>query len=209
MAKTLVIGASGKVGRIAVPKLVALGIPVAALVRDRNKTDFSKRVEVLEGDLETDISWAMAGCDRVIFTAGSGGGTGYDKTLLIDLWGACKAVDAAKESGIEHFVMVSSRGADDPDRGPDIIKPYLVAKHFADDYLMRSGLGYTILRPGRLTDEKGTGLIKTQRPEDPNQQFISRDDTASVIGHCLTHPSVLGKTYELYEGTRTIKTAIV
>ena len=208
MAKTLVIGATGKVGQILVPQMAAANIPLVALVRHKSKAAFPKEAEVIEGDLEGGIGWAMAGCDRVVFTAGSGGATGYDKTLLVDLWGACKAIDAAREMGIAHFIMVSSRGAGDPERGPAAIKPYLVAKHFADDYLMRSGLNYTILRPGRLTDEAGTGLIKTARPGDPDAQFISREDTASVVVHCLKQPTVLGKVFELYEGTLPIERAI-
>lgn len=208
MDKILVIGATGKIGKLLLSSLSALSYPVAAMVRDRRKYTFPDSIDVIEADLEGDMRFAFEGCKTVIFTAGSGTNTGLDKTFLVDLWGAKKAVDAAKESGVEHFIMVSSRGADHPDFGPAAIKPYLVAKHFSDEYLIRSGLTYTILRPGRLTDEAGSGLIKTLRPENSNEQVISREDTASVIKYCLIHPFVHGKIYELYAGQEKIPEAI-
>lgn len=208
MKKILVIGASGKIGRILVSKLSDLSHPTRAMVRDRHKCTFPESVEVVEADLEGDIASAMSGCGTVVFTAGSGAGTGLDKTLLVDLWGARKAIESAKASGVEHFIMVSSRGADNPDFGPVAIKPYLVAKHFADEYLINSGLNYTVLRPGRLTDDAGSGLIKTRRPKDPDEQFISREDTARAIIHSLNNKSTVGKVYELYEGQERIEDAI-
>ena len=208
MNKTLIIGASGKIGRILLNEYTGSISPAVAMVRDSNKANFPDSVDVIEADLEKDISAVMKGCSTVIFTAGSGAGTGLEKTLLVDLWGARKAIDAAKESGVEHFIMVSSRGADNPDNGPERIKPYLVAKHFADEYLIQSGLNYTILRPGRLTDEAGTGLIKTNRPENPDEQFISRQDTAKAVLHCLNNKAVVNKIFELFEGQETIESAI-
>lgn len=208
MKKTLVIGASGKIGQILLSRYSEDIAPAVAMVRNRKKLDARLSAEIVEADLEQDIAFAMEGCSTVIFTAGSGAATGLDKTLLVDLWGARRAVDAAKSQGVEHFIMVSSRGADNPDNGPERIKPYLVAKHFADEYLIQSGLCYTILRPGRLTDEEGSGLIKTVRPEDPEMQFISRDDTAKVIVHCLNNPSVHNKIYELFKGQDAIESVV-
>lgn len=206
--KTLVIGATGKIGYILITKYLDSIKPAVAMVRDRKKLEFSESVEVVEADLEQDIDCVMKGCNTVIFTAGSGAETGLDKTLLVDLWGAHNAIDAAKSNGVEHFIMVSSRGADNPDNGPVAIKPYLVAKHFADEYLIHSGLNYTILRPGRLTDEVGSGLITIERPQAPEKQFISRDDTAKVIAHCINNESVIGKIYELYSGRDAIASVI-
>ncbi len=208
MNKTLIIGAGGKVGKILVPRLLKSGHSVVAMVRDSGKYRFQADVEVVEGDLEGEIQSIISRCNRVVFTAGSGAATGPDKTLLVDLWGAAKAIDAAGECGVQHFVMVSSIGADNPDRGPRAIKPYLVAKHFADEYLIRSGLHYTILRPGRLTDEAGEGLITTTRPSDAKGREISREDTANVVGYCLDNTIAQGKIYELYKGSEPIGNAI-
>ena len=208
MKKVLIIGASGNIGQILLTRYPEAIAPAVAMVRNREKLDANLSAEIVEADLEQDFAFAMKGCSTVIFTAGSGAATGLDKTLLVDLWGARKAIDAAKSRGVEHFIMVSSRGADNPDNGPERIKPYLVAKHFADEYLIHSGLNYTILRPGRLTDEEGTGLIRTVRPADPEEQFISRDDTAKVIVHCLNNSSVSNKVYELFSGRDSIEAAI-
>lgn len=208
MKKVLVIGASGKIGNILINEYSESIAPAVAMVRNRKMANFDQSIDVVEADLEQNIDFVMNGCSTVIFTAGSGADTGLDKTLLVDLWGARNAIDAAKSNGIEHFIMVSSRGADNPNNGPLAIKPYLVAKHFADEYLIHSGLNYTILRPGRLTDDDGSGLINTSRPKDPEKQIISRKDTAKVIVHCLNNKSVNNKIYELYEGRDPIGSAI-
>lgn len=208
MPYTLVIGAGGNIGQQIVGRLIAMGIPTAALLRDKQKCYFPEPCKVIEGDIENDISHALSECDRVIFTAGSGASTGFDKTLLVDLWGASKAVDAARNAGIKHFIMISSRGAQNPDNGPDRIKPYLVAKHFADEHLRRSGLTYTILQPGRLIDDKATGLITTNRPSAAEQQIISREETANIVVYCLNNSITHGKTYELFIGDTPINSAI-
>lgn len=208
MSKVLVIGANGKVGRILVAQLAQSEHTIVAMVRDQKQAKFDQNVVVVEANLEEDIRHAIQGCDYVIFTAGSGANTGFDKTLLVDLWGACKAIDTANDLKVSQFIMVSSRGASNPDLGPTAIKPYCVAKHFADKHLEQSGLNYTILRPGRLTDDTGTGLITTNRPGDASAQWITREDTASVVQHCLNNPAVINKTYELYAGESPISTVI-
>jgi uncharacterized protein YbjT (DUF2867 family) len=202
MKNILIIGAGGKVGRKVANLLSGNGLPVVAMVRNKSKAEtfFNPGVEVVEADLEEDFISTFSNCDCVVFSAGSGPDTSADKTLTIDLWAACKAIDNAIENKVNHFVMVSSRGADDPDTGPKAIKPYLIAKHFADKYLITSGLNYTILRPGRLLDEDGTGLITTIRPMDPEEQVISREDTARAIYYCLTNNEAIGRIYELYKG---------
>ncbi|TQV87743.1 SDR family oxidoreductase [Aliikangiella coralliicola] len=210
MNKTLVIGASGKIGRMVVERLHAENKSVVAMVRSQNKTQMfaDKGIEVIVGNLGEAFEVSFAGCDKVVFTAGSGAGTGAEETLLIDLWGACKVIDIARHDDVQHFVMVSSRGADNPDNGPQPIKPYLVAKHFADKHLVNSGLNYTILRPGQLNDEVGTGLVKTERPENPELQIISRADTADAIHYCLHNKSTINKTIELYRGSIPIEQAM-
>ena len=117
-------------------------------------------------------------------------------------------IDCSKEQHVKRFLMISSRGADDPDRGPVVIKPYLIAKHFADNYLIRSGMNYTILRPGRLLDEAGSGRITTKRPERPEEQVISRDDTAQAVLYCLKDVTTVGKVFELYAGDQLIADAL-
>ena len=209
MNKVLVIGATGQVGQMVVDRLASKGIAVRAMVRDSDKAKFSSNVEVVEADIEGDFSSAFEECSHVIFTAGSGASTGFDKTLLVDLWGARKAIDFALGARIDQFIMVSSRGADNPDKGPERIKPYLVAKHFAEEYLKASGLPYTILQPGRLLDADGTGYVRTDRPEAPEAQIISRDDTANAVIHCLGNTSTFNKVYELFIGDHAIDELLI
>ncbi|MDB2705065.1 SDR family oxidoreductase [Pseudomonadota bacterium] len=196
----LVIGSTGNIGKLVVSQLGSQNCKVIAMVRDKSLASFGPEVNVVEGDLESNFESLLHNVDCVVFTAGSGATTGFDKTLLVDLWGACKAIDASKKSGVKHFIMISSIGADDPDNGLESIKPYLVAKHFADDYLIASGLPYSILRPGRLTNDEGLGLITTIRPSEQSQQAVSRQDTAKAIIHCVNDKQTHGKIFELYKG---------
>lgn len=211
MDKILVIGANGLIGKKVVAQLCEAGHRVVAMVRKTEQIgDFSALgAETVVADLEADFSHAYAGCNRVIFTAGSGAATGCDKTLLIDLWAASKAIDLAKTNGIEHFLMVSSIDADNPDNGPRAIKPYLVAKHFADQHLTNSGVPYTILRPAQLTDEPGTGLVTTERPVMASEQVISRDDSAAAIVAVINTGVVDERVIELYQRAVPVVKAVL
>ncbi|MRT92899.1 SDR family oxidoreductase [Ancylomarina sp. 16SWW S1-10-2] len=206
--KTLVIGAGGQIGKILIEQLENKGSSVVALVRSESKAQkfADLGVETVIADLEGDFEHAFKGCDSVVFTAGSGGSTGDDKTLLIDLWAAAKAIDYAKKNNIQHFVMVSGLGAANPDEFVTEIKPYLVAKHFADRYLMESGLPYTILRPGSLINDNGTGLIRTSRPAKFSDLIIPREDVASVINYSLSNNKMKGKVVEFFSGNESIDT---
>lgn len=207
---TLIIGANGQIGRLLIDELHAAGERPRAMIRDESQADGVKvsGAEPVVADLEGDFSRAFEGVDRVVFTAGSGPKTGPDKTILVDLWGAMKAVDAAKAAGVAHFVMVSSRGAEDPDNGPQKIKPYCVCKKLADDYLLASGLNSTILRPGRLTDDPASGRITTGRPDDPDEQWITRQDVARAVAFCLANEHTRGKIYPLFHGGRSLEDAL-
>ncbi|MGQ1910732.1 SDR family oxidoreductase [Marinifilum sp. RC60d5] len=204
--KTLIIGAGGQIGKIVVDLLQEDKKPVVALVRNENKAQELVKlgVETVLADLEGGFEHAFKDCNKVVFTAGSGGSTGYDKTLLIDLWAARKAVDYAIKNNIQHFVMVSGLGAANPDEFVSDIKPYLVAKHFADNYLLDSGLNYTILRPGALINQQGTGLIRISRPANFNELIIPREDVAKVIEYCLANEDTKGNIYELFSGNEHI-----
>ena len=207
---SLVIGANGQIGKKLIQHMLDADIKVKAMIRDplQAETFEVMGAEAVIADLETDFSFAFNGCDSVVFTAGSGANTGFDKTLLIDLWAAIKAINYAVDHNVQRFIMVSSRGAEDPDKGPKRIKPYLVAKHAADFALLHSRLDYTILQPGRLTDEPGTNHIQTQRPEKSAEQKISRDDVAESILYCLQHDQTIGSSIEIFEGELSIEEAL-
>ncbi|WP_022953019.1 SDR family oxidoreductase [Leucothrix mucor] len=204
MNKTLIIGASGQIGKMTTQQMLDNGHAVVALVRDKSKlADISSdKLQIVEADLEEDFSHAFEGCDQVIFSAGSGGKTGADKTMLIDLWAACKAADYAKAANVSHFVMVSSIGADEPSSGSEKMRPYLVAKHMADEHLIRSGLNYTILRPGSLNDNDATDKVQTQRPSNRDDMVISREDVAHALSYVVGKTELNGKIFELFNGDK-------
>ncbi|HET8807420.1 MAG TPA: SDR family oxidoreductase [Methylophaga sp.] len=212
MAKTLVIGANGQIGKLLVSLMAEQQQPVRAMIRKPEQADYFQKmgVEVIIADLEQPLSdEAFHDCDKVVFTAGSGSKTGADKTILVDLWGACKAVEMAVKHKVTQFIMVSAQNAGDPENGNPAIKHYNVCKHFADQYLLGSGLPFTILRPGKLIDAPATGKISTQRSEDKTQRFISRADVAQCISHCLTHDNTINHIIPLYQGDLMIKDALV
>ncbi|MEG3766944.1 SDR family oxidoreductase [Alteromonas sp. 14N.309.X.WAT.G.H12] len=207
MTDVLVIGASGNVGKMATQQLLENEFTVKALVRDASKlSDIdSDNLSICERDLEDDFSDVFHDCHQVVFAAGSGGSTGADKTLLIDLWAARNAVEYAKSSGTQRFVMLSSVGADAPDDLPSDIKPYLVAKHMADQHLITSGLRYTLLRPGTLLDEKGAGMMQNTMPKHRNDAVISREDVATAIRYAVGSPASDDRIIALYRGSHPIK----
>ncbi|MGO3346400.1 MAG: SDR family oxidoreductase [Marinomonas sp.] len=211
MSKILVIGASGQIGNMITRTLIASNQAVRALVRDKNTLADLKDsgLEIVEMDLEDDFSKAFEEIDSIIFCAGSGAKTGADKTLLIDLWAAKKATDYALKADVEHFVMISSMGAEDPDNLPSDIQPYLIAKYMADRYLALSEVPYTILRPGLLTNEKGKGKITIKRPINRDEMSITRADVATAALFCLNNDRLKNRTFELFNGTYEFKNILV
>ncbi len=159
----------------------------------------------LEGSPE-DIAKAAEGCDAIVFTAGSGGSTGYDKTLLIDLDGAAKAIEAAKIAGIKRFIMVSALQAHNRGNWNEALKPYYAAKHYADKILEASGLTYTIIRPGGLLNDPGTGNIKAAT--DLERGSISRDDVAKTVIASLDEPNTYEKAFDLTAGDTPVSEAL-
>lgn len=204
-----IIGAHGQIGRRLVRRLARRdATTVRAMIRDESQraTLESDGAEVAVGDLEGAFAHALEGTDAVVFTAGSGASTGADKTLLIDLWGARRAVDAAARAGIDRFVLVSSIGTRDPLQGPASIRPYLVAKRAADDHLRSTDLAWTVVRPGRLTDAPGTGQVAAGPALEPGE--VTRDDVAHALEACLVDGLAIRTTFELMNGDTPIHEAL-
>ena len=198
----LVIGANGGVGRRLVDHLVAADHRVRAMVRDPDQGPALREAgaEVVLGDLEGELDEAFEGVEAVAFCAGSGAATGADKTLLVDLHGAVRTVDACARHGIGRYLMLSSIAADDPMRGLEKLRHYLAAKHAADRILMASDLDWTVVRPGGLTDDAGTGHVAVGVPRLPERGTIPRDDVAAVMARCLDDPRSHGAVFELVSG---------
>ena len=211
--QVLIIGAHGQIGQILTDKMkdAADFTPVALIRKTEQEQSFrDKGVEARVASLEDsvdDLAARMQGIDAVVFTAGSGGSTGADKTLTIDLDGAVKAMEAAAQSGIKRFVMVSAIGSGDRSNwtNPDM-KPYYVAKHYADRMLQESDLDYTILRPGMLKNEDGTGNINVSSPKE--SKSVPRPDVAEVILAVLRDKTTIGKVIPFNRGDVPIAEAV-
>ncbi len=169
-------------------------------------------VPTLVGDLEdsvSNLSEQFKDFDCVVFTAGSGGGSGAEMTLAIDLDGAGRSIKAAEKAGVKRYIMVSASHSDDRDfwDKAEGMKPYYIAKHYADEALRHSQLDYTILRPVQLTDDAETGkIIASLDPSEVNEK-IARADVASAIAFCLDEGRTIHKTIELSSGESTVKEA--
>lgn len=200
--KVLVIGATGGTGSQLLDLLLREGHEVRAMARREEQLDDlrSRGAEAVLGDLEGEIDAAIAGVDAVCFCAGSGSSTGPDKTLLVDLLGAARTIDACEQHGVRRYVMLSAIAAGDPRRGRETIRHYLAAKHAADRLLMCSGLEWTVVRPGGLTHDEPTGRVEVGVPALPERGQISRADVAAVMARCLTDERSHGAAFELISG---------
>lgn len=163
--------------------------------------------ETVLGDLEHDCTEAMRGCDTVIFTAGSGPDTGPDKTIDVDQDGAIRLVDTARAMGIKRFIMVSSMGAEDPENGPEKLRHYLQAKHNADEHLKNSGLNYTIIRPGQLTDDDGSGKVAVSEHMEGFGK-IPRQDVARVLLAALDSDNTANRVLYAVSGDTPVPEAL-
>lgn len=210
MEKILIVGASGKTGKRVIEILNNSQNfePVAMIRKEKYKEIFDDMdVKWVFANLEENVDHALEGIDKVIFAAGSGGKTGDDKTIAVDQDGAIKVIDAAKKATVKKFVMLSSMGADEPSKNKKL-EVYLEAKKKADEHLRESGLTYSILRPGALTDD--LGLAKVKLAEKLNEEGeISRDDVAFLLVMSLADPLLKNKTIEALEGKESIKSAII
>jgi uncharacterized protein YbjT (DUF2867 family) len=207
----LVAGGHGKIALRLLRLLAADGHRARGLVRKPGQAadlEALGAVAVL-GDLEADASLDeyVRGADAVVFAAGAGPGSGPERKRTVDLGGAAKLVDAALAVGVRRYVMVSSIGADRPDAASGSMRPYLEAKAEADRYLTASGLEYTIIRPGSLTEDPGTGRVRVSR-ELGDRGDVPRDDVAAVIAELLDAPNTIGVTFELFGGDLPVAEAV-
>src|SRR5215211_2406547 len=157
----LVVGGHGQVALRLLKLLAQRGDRARGLIRKSEHAPDLETVGAIPvlGDLERDESLAeyVRGADGVVFAAGAGPGSGPERKWTMDYGGAVKLIGAAKRNGIARYVIVSSMGADPDAPGDDVFAVYLRAKGKADADLRESGLEYTIIRPGGLTNDAGTG----------------------------------------------------
>jgi uncharacterized protein YbjT (DUF2867 family) len=206
----VIVGGHGKIALRLEKLLAERGDSPRGIIR---KTEQAKDLEdigaepiVLDIENVDDISDALAGSDAVVFAAGAGPGSGPARKRTVDYGGAVKLADGAKSQGIRRYVMVSAISSNRPETWSDRMRPYQEAKAEADKYLVESGLDYTILRPGGLTDDPGTGKVQLGERLDYGQ--VSRDDVAGVIAECLVADNAIGKAFDLLNDGTPIAEAV-
>ena len=198
--KVLVAGAHGKTARRLVRMLVEDGHEVRGLVRkEKQMPDVeADGADPLLVDLEEEgvvaVGRAVDGCDAVIFAAGAGPGSGAARKETMDYGGAVKLVEAAEQHNARRYLMLSSMGAGDPEGSSEAMRPYLRAKASADERLQESGLDYTIIRPGSLTDEEEAGRIEAEESLGRRGE-ISRADVARTFAEALEAKNTYRKTF--------------
>jgi len=202
----VVAGGHGKIGLRLLRLLADGGHRARGLIRNPDHAAELSAIgaEPVVCDMEQldDLSECCAGADAVVFAAGAGPGSGPERKRTVDYGAAVKLIEA----GVPRYVMVSAISAGRPEEWSDAMRPYYEAKAGADERLMASGLDYTIVRPGGLTDDPGTGLVKLAT--DLERGEIPRDDVAAVIVAILETPSAVGKVFELVAGDTPIDEAV-
>jgi uncharacterized protein YbjT (DUF2867 family) len=207
----VVAGGHGKIALRLERLLAARGDSVRGLVRNPDHFDdvSAAGAQPVLADLESDIDVGpvISGADAIVFAAGAGPGSGEARKRTMDLGGAVKLIEAAKAAGIRRYVIVSSMGADHPERASGTFGAYLAAKSKADNALRASGLDYTVVRPGGLTDDPGTGTVDVSERLGRRGQ-IPRDDVAAALVEVLDAPNTIGKTFEILSGETPVEEAI-
>jgi uncharacterized protein YbjT (DUF2867 family) len=206
----LVAGGHGKIARHLLRLLAQNGHHGRGLIRNPDHAadlEADGAVPVL-CDLEQDDAIPHIGAaEAIVFAAGAGPGSGPERKRTVDYGGAVKLIEAAQELGVRRYLMVSSMGAGDPASAPEAMRPYQQAKHDADEALANSGLEWTIVRPGGLTDEPGSGRVDLA-PTLGRSGQVPRQDVALVLLECLGADRTIGRTFEVLEGDVAVRDAL-
>jgi uncharacterized protein YbjT (DUF2867 family) len=206
----VIAGGHGKIALRLARLLSARGDTVRSLIRNPGHAAGVRATgaEPVVADMEAldDLSELVEGADGVVFAAGAGPGSGPERKRTVDYGAAVKLLAAARATGARRYLMVSSIGAGDPEAGQEAMRPYLRAKADADAALAASDLDWTIVRPGMLTDDSGTGLVAIGTSLERGS--VTRDDVAAVLAASLDEPRSVGKTFELMQGDTPIAEAL-
>ncbi|RZS93855.1 SDR family oxidoreductase [Aquimarina brevivitae] len=206
MEKILVVGATGTTGNNVINELYNHQNyePVAMVRKPEQQTQFEQKgIKTVLADLSEEVTNTTEGVDKVIFAAGSKG-----KALdAVDRKGAMKMIDAAKRHKVKKFVMLSSIGAHNPQKATEL-REYLQAKRDADEYLGNSGLDFTIVRPGALSNDTPTGKIRISEYLDDRSGSIPRGDVAKVLVHSLDQDVANREVFEILNGERRIENVL-
>jgi uncharacterized protein YbjT (DUF2867 family) len=206
----VVVGGHGKVGLRLLKLLADRGYRARGVIRQQEQAADLELVgaEPVLVDVETErLIDPVKGADAVVFAAGGGPGSGPERKRTVDYGGAVKLIAGAIANDVRRYLMVSATGASDPSGASEQMRPYYDAKAEADSELAASGLDFTIVRPGRLTEDPGTGLVEVA-PRLERGGSVSRDDVATVLAEVLVADNTIGKSFDLLAGETPVAEAV-
>ena len=207
-----IAGAHGKIALRLTRLLAAGGDGVVGLIRNSDHAAEVGRAGAapvvcdLEHATVEEIATAIDGCDAVVFAAGAGPGSGADRKLTMDRDGAIKLLRAAESAGARRYLMISGAGAENPPDGDEVWEIYLRAKAEADAALAASDREWTIVRPGGLTDDPGSGTVRIDA--DPFSGSVPRDDVATVLARLLSDSRSVRRVLYVNSGEESIEQAL-
>ncbi|MFD8010293.1 NAD(P)H-binding protein [Streptomyces sp. NPDC058955] len=211
--RIVIAGGHGRIALRLERLLSAGGHEAVGLIRRQEQAEDLRAAgaEPVVLDLESasaeEVAEVLRGADAAVFAAGAGPDSGAARKETVDRAAAVLFADAAERAGVRRFVVVSSMGADAHHPGDDVFDVYLRAKGAADDAVRsRTGLEWTILRPGMLTDDAGTGLVRLEAATGRGP--VPRDDVAAVLAELVDSPGTAGLTLELVSGSTPIGVAV-
>ena len=214
--RVVIAGGHGKIALNLEQLLTRRGDSVAGFIRnpdhaaDLQAGGAQPLVVDLENASVDDVASHLEGADAVVFAAGAGPGSGAARKETVDRDAAILLADAAEAAKISRYVMISSMGADadaPDDAGDPVFVAYLRAKGAADDNVRaRKALESTIVRPGHLTDDPGTGRVLIA--DSTGRGNIPREDVATVLLAVLDTPGTAGQTFEVISGDTPIADAV-
>lgn len=214
MTRIAVVGGHGHVARHLLVELRRSAMDAVALVRNEAYRDELEHrgAEVRLLDIERqgadDFAAAFEGCTAVVFAAGGGPDGNIERKRTVDLEGSLKSIEGARRAGIRRFVQVSAINVDSPlpDGTGDVWRAYVEAKRDADAALRESDLDWTIIRPGRLTDEPATGRVALG--SDVPRGEIPRADVAAVLAAVIEAPGTVGRQWNVVSGETAVADAV-
>ncbi|MBN3878315.1 MULTISPECIES: NAD(P)H-binding protein [unclassified Nostoc] len=199
--KAFVAGATGETGRRIVQELIARNIPVIALVRDIEKARaiLSPEAELVVGDVLQPESLTAALGDSTVVLVATGAKPSFDPTgpYKVDFEGTKNLVDAAKTKGIEHLILVSSLCTSRLFHPLNLFWLILLWKKQAEEYIQKSGLTYTVVRPGGLKNEDNSDRIVMQSADTLFDGSIPRQKVAQVAVEALFEADARNKIVEI------------